>query len=102
MDEFIDAIIWLSPFILGYFGCGLLAFLSACIHDMRNEPYDERYFEDELGNAFITILCGCFSLIILIGIIISERFINLKKHRYFTRFMYWIANVGIKKDESDK
>ena len=63
--------------------------------DMRGEEFDEDYFSLENIAVYLgSILFGCITMFIFIGVCIYN-------HRPFTKFMYWLANIGIKKDGDD-
>lgn len=77
---------------------GLLSVMIMCVHDMRGEPYDENYFEGEIHHIIVFILMGGFTFLIVVFIAIFEIHEKLKSNRIFTKFIYKIANIGIKKD----
>lgn len=64
--------------------------------DMRGEEFDEDYFSLENISVYLgSILFGCITMFIFIGVCIYN-------HRPFTKFMYWLANIGIKKAGDNK
>lgn len=99
-EYIIIAVIWLL--------IGLLSVISICVHDMRGEPYDENYFKGEILNTIALILMGGVSFLIVFYLIIVDILQKIyekrkrKSNRIFTKFIYKIANIGIKKDGDKK
>ena len=93
-EYIIIAVIWLLM--------GLLSVMIICVHDMRGKPYNENYFEGEIHYAMGLILMGGFAFFIIIFVTIRERYKRRKSNRIFTKFIYKIANIGIKKDGDNK
>lgn len=81
---------------------GLLSVMIICVHDMRGKPYNENYFEGEIHYAMYLILMGGFAFFISIFVTIRERNEKRKSNKNFTKFIYKIANIGIKKDGNNK
>lgn len=85
---------------------GLLSVISMCVHDMRGEPYDENYFKGEILHTIILILTGGVTFLIVFYIITSDILQKIyekrKSNRIFTKFIYKIANIGVKKDGDNK
>ena len=67
------------------------------IYDMK--LYGKRYIKENFLNYHQIIYLGWGGLAIVITIIILE--VN-ERYRPFTKFMYWLANIGVKKDCDDK
>lgn len=91
-EYIIIAVIWLL--------IGLLSVISMCVHDMRGEPYDENYFKG-LHIIGLILMGGVTFLIVfyLITVDILQKYMKKRKsNRKFTKFIYKIANIGIKKD----
>ena len=87
----IDEIIIISWFLIGLITGTIMILL-----DMRGEEFDEDYFSLENIAVYLgSILFGCITMFIFIGVCIYN-------HRPFTKFMYWLANIGVKKDGDDK
>lgn len=63
------------------------------IYDMK--LYGKRYIKEIFLNYHQIIYLGWGGLAIVITIIILE--VN-ERYRPFTKFMYWLANIGVKKD----
>ncbi|WP_147603788.1 hypothetical protein [Blautia massiliensis (ex Durand et al. 2017)] len=97
-EYIIIAVIWLL--------IGLLSVISICVYDMRGEPYDENYFKGEILHTIVLILTGGVSFLIVFYLIIVDILQNIyekrKSNRIFTKFIYKIANIGIKKDGDKK
>lgn len=85
----IIAVIWLLM--------GLLPLMLVCIHDMRGNPYNENYFEGGMSYVIGLILMGGFSFLLCAFDIFRERHKKRKNKRIFTKFIYKIVNIGIKK-----
>lgn len=88
MDVIIVLTIW--------FGMGFLTMIALYIKDMRGQPFNEDYFknQDNLCGSLSCILLGPISVIIVLGVFWIE-------HKLFTKFVYKIANIGIKKKEEN-
>lgn len=67
------------------------------IYDMK--LYGKRYIKENFLNYHQIIYLGWGGLAIVITIIILE--VN-ERYRPFTKFMYWLENIGFKKDGDDK
>ena len=67
------------------------------IYDMK--LYGKRYIKENFLNYHQIIYLGWGGLAIVITIIILE--VN-ERYRAFTKFMYWLANIEIKKDGDKK
>lgn len=93
-EYIIIAVIWLL--------IGLLSVISICVYDMRGEPYDENYFKGEILHTIALILMGGVSFLIVFYLIIQNIYEKRKSNRIFTKFIYKIANIGIKKDGDKK
>lgn len=76
--------------------------MLVCIHDMRGNSYNENYFEGEIHYAIGIIFMGGFSFFLVAFDIFRERHKKRKNKRIFTKFIYKIANIGIKKDGDKK
>lgn len=85
---------------------GLLSVIIICVHDMRGEPYDGDYFKGEILHSICIIFMGGAAFLIIVFICTSDIFEkymrNKKNNRKFTKFIYKIANIGIKKDGDKK
>ena len=83
-------------FVMSWFLIGLIAGTILILSDMRGEEFDEDYFSAEIILVYLgSILLGYVTVLIIIGCFIYN-------HRPFTKFMYWLANIGVKKDEDGK
>ena len=67
------------------------------IYDMK--LYGKRYIKENFLNYHQIIYLWWGGLAIVITIIILE--VN-ERYRPFTKFMYWMANIGVKKYGDDK
>ncbi len=79
--------------IISWFIVGFISTVIMWIIDMRGKPFDEYYFDYEtiFGSIFF-IIFGYISPIVLFFISTSEK-------KYFTRLVYWIANIGAKNND---
>lgn len=79
-------------FIISWFLAGFISMLCIWIHDMRDEEFDKYYFD--VGNV-------CLSLLALLGGYISAIIcynIWATNNRPFTKLIYKLVNIGIKKE----
>lgn len=99
-EYIIIAVVWLL--------IGLLSVISICVYEMRGKPYDENYFKGEILHTIIIILTGGVSFFIVFYFITTDILQKIyekrkrKSNRIFTKFIYKIANIGIKKDGDKK
>jgi hypothetical protein len=97
-EYIIIAVIWLL--------FGLLSVISICVYDMRGEPYDENYFKGEILHTIGLIFMGGMAFLIVFYLItfdiLQKIYEKRKSNRIFTKFIYKIANIGIKKDGDKK
>lgn len=88
-------------FIISWFVFGFVSMLMLATHDLRGKEYNEDYAN--IKDAIMFICFGYIGFIvtcvILIIEIIKEQLIYEKVNRRFTKFIYKIANIGLKKDE---
>ena len=94
VDSFINVLI---PVLILWFGIGIFGFMIMLIYDMK--LYGKRYIKENFLNYHQIIYLGWGGLAIVITIIILE--VN-ELYRPFIKFMYWLANIGVKKDGDDK
>lgn len=86
--------IWIILGIIVWLFFGLISFLFLCAEDMRGKEFDKDYFKNDgyiLASIFI-IMLGIISFIIYI---IYEFFKKIN----FTKLIYKICNIGVKKDK---
>lgn len=83
---------------------GLLSTIFMWIYDMRNKPYNERYFDGDFIVNIGFIFSGVITLALVLFIVIAKKYEKRKSksNRIFTKFIYKIANIGIKKDGDKK
>lgn len=80
-------------FVIVWLLCGFIALILECSKDMRNKKFNSDYFKNEtIFLAIATILMGTISLVIYICCFAYD-------NRLFTRLIYKICNIGIKKGE---
>ncbi len=86
-------------FVISWFLVGFFTLLYIWIDDMRGQEFDPYYFEQE-GAIFISLLMivlGYISPIICFLIYISEY-----DKKPFTKLIYKLCNIGIKKKEENE
>lgn len=81
-------------FILLWFAVGFASIVFAWILDMRGQEYDEDYFKQSgiFITALIMTMFGFISPVIVLITAIEDK-------RIFTKFIYKIANIGMKSDD---
>ena len=80
--------LWL---LISWLIVGLISTIGAWILELRGSEYDENYFDKEhIYTSFLLIVLGYISPIIICVAITEEK-------KYFTKFVYKIANIGLKK-----
>ena len=83
--------------VLSWFAIGFICMFIMWISEMRGKEFNPDFFDEE-GTAFVSLmlfLCGYISLILILSFYIEEKNI-------FTKLVYKIANIGIKKKEESK
>lgn len=89
-------------FIVLWIASGFISVIFAHAYDVRGKEYDENYLNGELKYIIGFSLGGCFTVILTILAFISVWFDEHKpKSRPFTKFIYWLGNIGVKKDSED-
>lgn len=85
----LNFILWIAS----WFVVGLISVMIIWISDMRGKEFDENYFEEGSILAFmVLVIFGYVSPFIVYYVFTSEK-------KYFTRLIYKICNIGIKKDK---
>ena len=82
----------MNLYVVSWLGLGFLTAMLLVLEDMRNKEYNPEYFwkdENWLMFGFVTFL-GYASFVIYILWFIF-------KFKFFTKFCYWLANIGVKK-----
>lgn len=86
---------------------GFISVVFAYACSVRGEEYNPSYLDGEMKYIILFSLGGCITLIVTIVVFISV-FISVwidehkPKSRLFTKFIYWLANIGVKKDGDDR
>ena len=89
-------------FIALWIMIGFISIVFAYVYNVRGEEYNPNYLDGEMKYIILFSLGGCMTLIILIVVFISVWIDKHKpKSRLLTKFIYWIGNIGIKKDGDD-
>ena len=90
-------------FIALWITSGFISIVFALTYDVRGKTYDENYLNGELKYIIGFSLGGCFTVILTIIAFISVWIDEHKpKSRPFTKFIYWVGNIGVKKVGDDK
>ena len=83
----------LTSFLISWFVVGLICVMTICVSDMRGKEFDPDYFNTPMISMFIIlIILGYISIFITYYLFASEK-------KYFTRLIYKICNIGVKKDK---
>ena len=89
-------------FIALWIASGFISIVFAHAYDVRGKTYDENYLNGELKYIIGFSLGGCFTVILTIIAFISVWIDEHKpKSRPFTKFIFWLGNIGIKKDSEN-
>lgn len=94
VDSFINILLLV---LILWFGIGIFGFIIMLIYDAK--LYGKRYVKENFLNYFQIIFLGWGGLGVVLTIIIWE--VN-ERYKLSTKFMYWLGNIGIKKDSDDK
>lgn len=82
-------------FITTWFGFGFITMIAMWISDMRNKEFDKNYFNAEgIFLSLLTWAFGYITLVVSIGIYCHN-------HKPFTKLIYKIANIGVKKSKEN-
>ena len=80
-------------FISTWIGLGLETMIALWVSDMRGQEFDKDYFNAEgILLSLLVFAFGYLSFIISIGVYCHN-------HKPFTKFMYKMANLGVKRTE---
>lgn len=86
---------------------GFISVVFAYACSVRGEEYNPSYLDGEMKYIILFSLGGCITLIVTIVVFISV-FISVwidehkLKSRPFTKFIYWLGNIGVKIDKENK
>lgn len=80
-------------FISTWIGLGLETMIAMWVSDMRGQEFNKDYFNVEgILFSLLVFACGYLSFVISIGVYCHN-------HKPFTKFMYKMANLGVKRTE---
>lgn len=82
----------MNVYVISWFVLGFLTALFIVLEDMRNKEYNPNYFGEDDG-WFVFILITAFGYV---SFVIYTLWFILK-FKFFTKFCYWLANIGTKK-----
>lgn len=86
----------LTSFFISWFVAGLICVMTICVSDMRGKEFDPDYFSTStVGMFVILIIFGYISIFITYYLFASEK-------KYFTRLIYKICNIGVKRTNKNK
>lgn len=78
-------------FLISWLIVGTICTIGSWILELRGSEYNENYFDKEhIYVSFLLIVLGYISPLVICMAITSEK-------KYFTKFVYKIANIGLKK-----
>ena len=82
---------------------GFISIVFAYAYDVRGKEYNSNYLDGEIKDIILFSLGGCVTLILTIVAFIVVLIDKHKpKSRPLTKFIYWLGNIGVKKDGDDK
>ena len=83
-------------FIISWFVAGLISIIIVWILELRGKEFDENYFSREhVIVSLVMIIFGYMSFVIIYAALTQDK-------KYFTRFIYKIANIGIKNETNEE
>lgn len=83
----------LTSFFISWFIVGLICVMTICVSDLRGKEFNPDYFDGSTVYIFIFLITfGYISIFITYYLFASEK-------KYFTRLIYKICNIGVKKDK---
>lgn len=86
-------------FFISWFIVGLISVFFCCAIDMRNKEFDENYFDkDGIYMAFVVLLLGYISPILILLVTFEDSINNFKKNfkKNLAKFIYEIVNIKFK------
>lgn len=82
---------------------GFISIIFAYAYSTRGEEYNPNYLDGEMKYIILLSFGGCMTLIVTIVAFIYVWINEHKpKSRSFTKFIYWLGNIGVKKDGDKK
>lgn len=82
--------------IVSWFVVGLISVATIWISDMRGKEFNKDYFDSEIVTlSIILIVLGYVTPFIVYSLFTSEK-------KYFTRLIYNISNIGLKKTKVEE
>lgn len=77
---------------------GFISIVFTYAWDIRGEEYNANYLNGEMKYIILFSLGGCITVILTIAASISVWLEKREpKSRPFTKFVYWLGNIGVKK-----
>ena len=82
---------------------GFISSVFIYAYNIRGKEYNPNYLDGEAKYIILFSLSGYITLIVTIVAFITVWINKHKpKSRILTKFIYWLANIGVKKDGDDK
>ena len=82
----------LATWFISWFIVGLISAMILWISDMRGKEFNENYFDSTaILISIVLIVLGYVSPFMIFWLFTSEK-------KYFTKLIYKIANIGLKKN----
>lgn len=82
---------------------GFISSVFVYAYNIRGKEYNPNYLDGEVKYIILFPLSGCITLIVTIVVFIIVWIDKHKlKSRILTKFIYWLANIGVKKDGDKK
>lgn len=90
-------------FIALWIMIGFIYIVFVYAYDVRGKEYNSNYFDGEIKYIILYSLGGCMTLILtIVAFIIAWIDEHKLKSRPFTKFIYWLGNIGVKIDKENK
>ena len=92
----------LIKIIIGHFLVGFLFIMGIILCELRNTEFDEDFFtKEDFETIIFCTFCGYLTPLIFLIYLILETWNEYGGKKIFTRIIYNIANIGVKKDNEN-
>ena len=82
--------------------CGVLSIFVWVFHDLRGKKYNADYIGEDVAMAYLfALIGGPVSLLSLFGLVLASFIEFLAYNDSVTKFLYRIANIGLKKEDGE-
>ena len=93
----------LIKIIIGHFLVGFLFIMGTILWELRGTEFDENFFtKEDFETIIFFTFYGYITPLIFLIYFIFESWNEYGGKKIFTRIVYNIANIGIKKDENSE